>query len=83
MAEHNGNIIPLYAARVEHLVHAPTVAVRCACGHAAKVAVEVIRERLPDHFPIKNLERKFRCLVCNRVGAVTVNARAALGYDRP
>lgn len=38
---------PLYAARVEDLTHAPTVAVYCTCGDKAEIPVSTIAAKLP------------------------------------
>jgi hypothetical protein len=82
MEEHKGNIVPMYAARVEDLVHAPAIGVTCSCGHISTVAVAFIVKRVGGSTPIKELHHRLRCRECDRRGDCRVDARAALGYDR-
>ena len=81
MVEQTRNIVPLYAARLEHLTWHPTVTVRCGCGHMADVTVEVLWRRLPIWLPISDLHQRLRCEACDERGRVEVDARKALGYD--
>ena len=80
--EQNRNTVPLYAARLEHLTWALSVTVRCACGHAAEVAVETLWRRLLLTTLIVDLPHRLRCEACNERGRCEVDARRALGYDR-
>ena len=82
MEEHKANRVPLYAARVEDLIHAPAIAVTCSCGHLATVPVAFIAKRVSGDCMIKNLHHHLRCRECDRRGQCEVDARAALGYDR-
>jgi hypothetical protein len=75
--------VPLFAARVEHLVHARSVSATCGkCGHVSEVPVTLIKDRLPDWFRIGDLSRVMRCAECDEKGNVIVDARRALGYAR-
>lgn len=74
--------MPFYAARLRDLTWAPTVTVRCTCGHEAEVAVEVLRRRLPPSMAFSDLHRHLRCAKCDEKGWCEIDARRALGYDR-
>ena len=74
------NIVPLYAARVENLVHADMVRVLCTCGHKGTVSVAAIKALLPGYEPVGAIKRVMRCHRCNTKGDVEVDCRAALGY---
>ena len=80
MEEQKRNIVPLYAARLEHLTWATSVTARCQCGHVAEIAVETLWRRLPLWTPISDLHRRLRCESCDE--KVEIDARKALGYDR-
>jgi hypothetical protein len=87
MAEQTKNgssgIVPLYAARVEHLTHARSVSAKCGrCGHVADVPVSLIRDRLPDWFHLSDVDRVMRCVNCDMKGECTIDARHALGHDK-
>jgi len=82
MGEQTRNIVPLYAARLEHLTWALSVTAHCACGHVAEVPVEVLWKRLPMTTRITDLPSRFRCASCDEKGRVEIDARKALGYDR-
>jgi hypothetical protein len=73
----------LYAARVEDLVHHPTVTVECLdCRRRTEVPVEVLRARLPAWERVLDLGRSMRCENCGTRGRAMVDARRALGYER-
>lgn len=74
--------VPLYAARLEHLTHAATITVRCACGHVGELDVAVFRAKSPSHFLVTDPFRKMRSDRCKQPGEVLIDARRALGYDR-
>jgi hypothetical protein len=86
MSEQKRNIVPLYAARVEDLTHAPTVSVSCTCGHKAEIPVETIAAKLPGWYRVSELSRVLRCRACRAIGNgtetgdVRVDPRRALGY---
>lgn len=74
-------IVPLYAARIEHLIHAKSIAVKCsACGHVADVAVKLLWARLPGWSHLSDLHRQLRCVECDVKGQCTIDARHALGH---
>jgi hypothetical protein len=54
------NTVPLYSARVEHLIHAPAVGVTCRCGHLSTVSVAFIRKRIDGATMLKNLHHHMR-----------------------
>ena len=65
-------MVPLYAARIEHLAHHETVTALCeACGHVAEVPVA-------DLFA----EIKLWCTRCGERERVELDATKALGNDR-
>lgn len=83
MEEQKRNIVPLFAARVENLIHAPTVTATCEqCRHVAEVSVTFIKARLPDWYRVSDIYRVMRCRECDAKGTVIVDARKALGYDK-
>src|SRR5258708_15259120 len=55
MKEQKRNIVPLYTARVEDMVHAPAIGVTCTCGHISTVSVAFIRKRIDGSMMIKQL----------------------------
>jgi hypothetical protein len=61
MEEQRWNLVPLYAAKVENLVHAPAIGVTCTCGHISTVAVAFIMKRVSADMPIKSLHHHLRC----------------------
>jgi hypothetical protein len=78
-----GDIVPLYAARIEHLTHARSIAATCQrCGHVSDVPVSLIRDRLPDWFRLSDVPRVLRCVNCDTKGEATIDARHALGHDK-
>jgi hypothetical protein len=83
LVEQTRNIIPLYAARLEHLTWATSVTVSCECGHVAEVEVATPWKRLPMWASITELARHLRCANCDEKGRAEVDARRALGYDGP
>jgi hypothetical protein len=82
MSEQTRNIVPLYAARLEHLTWATTITATCECGHVAEVAVETLWKRLPMWTSVADLARHLRCGACDAKGRCEIDARRALGYDR-
>lgn len=82
MEEQNRYVVPLYAARFEHLTSALSVTARCVCGHVAEVSVEVLWRRLPLSMLVTDLHRRLRCEACDEKGRCEIDARKALGYDR-
>ena len=43
-------MVPMYAARVEHLTHHETVTAQCgACGHVAEIQVTDLWRRFPSY----------------------------------
>ena len=75
------SMVPMYAARIEHLTHHETVTALCeVCGNVAEV-------------PVAGLWRKFRrfkriaeirlwCTRCGERDRVELDATKALGNDR-
>jgi hypothetical protein len=80
--EQSKYIVPLYAARLEHLTHALSVTATCICGHVAEVSVEVLWKRLPLSTRISDLPSRLRCEACDEKGRCEIDVRRALGYDR-
>jgi hypothetical protein len=73
----------LYAARVEDLVHHPTITVECHdCRRRTEVPVEVLWAKLPPWERVLDLGRSMRCENCGARGGAMVDARRALGYER-
>ncbi len=79
----------MYAARVEDLTHAATIAVSCTCGHKAEIPVATAAAKLPGWYRVSELGRVLRCRVCRAIGNgtetgdVRVDPRQALGYPPP
>jgi hypothetical protein len=86
MSDQERYTAPLYAARVEDLAPAATVAVSCTCGHRAEVPVATIVAKLPGWYRVMELSRVMRCRACKAKGNgtdggdVRVDARRALGF---
>ena len=74
-------MVPMYAARVEHLTHQETVTALCeACGHVAEVQVEDLLRRFPSYKRIA--EFRLWCTRCGERQRVELDAAKALGNDR-
>jgi uncharacterized OB-fold protein len=73
-------MIPMYAARVEHLTHHDAVTALCeVCGHVAEVPVEDLWRRFPS---LKRIgELRLRCARCGERDRVELDATKALGND--
>lgn len=82
MEEQRRNIIPLYAALLEHLTCHTSVTATCQCGHVAEVSVEILWQRLPLSTPISDLQNHLRCEISDERGRVEIDARRALGYEQ-
>ena len=75
------SMVPMYAARVEHLTHHETVTALCAaCGHVAEVPVAELWHRLPRYKCVADI--KLRCARCGERERVELDASKALGNDR-
>jgi len=73
-------MIPIYAARVEHLTyHATVTALSAACGHVAEVPVTDLWRRFPRHKRIRDI--KLWCARCGERARVELDAAKALGTD--
>jgi hypothetical protein len=74
-------MIPIHAARVEHLTYHETVTALCeACGHVAEIPVTDVWRRFPRHKRIRDI--KLWCTRCGERGRVELDATKALGNDR-
>lgn len=73
----------LYAARVEDLVHWPTVTIECTdCRRRTEVPVEEIKARVPAWQRVLNIPIVLRCENCGAKGRAVIDARKELGYRR-
>ena len=73
----------LYSARIEDLVHWPTVKIECIeCRRSTEMPVEEIRARLPSWQRVLNIPIMLRCENCGSKGRAVIDARRALGYER-
>jgi len=74
-------MVPMYAARVEHLTHHETVTALCAsCGHTAEIPVADLRRKLPGFKRIAEI--RIKCARCGERDGVELDATKALGNDR-
>ena len=74
-------MVPMYAARVEHLTHHETVTALCeACGHLAEVQVADLLRRFPSYKRIAEI--RLWCTRCGERERVELDATNALGNDR-
>ena len=74
-------MVPMYAARVEHLAHHETVTALCeACGHVAEVRVEDLWRKFPGYKRIADI--RLCCTRCGERERVDLDATTALGNDR-
>ena len=74
-------MVPMYAARVEHLTHHETVTVLCeVCGHVAEVSVADLLRNFPSYKRIAEI--RLRCMCCGERDHVDLDAAKALGNDR-
>jgi hypothetical protein len=74
-------MVPMYAARVEHLTHYETVTALCeACGHVAEVQVAGLLLRFPSYKRIAEI--RLWCTRCGERERVELDATKALGNDR-
>jgi transcription elongation factor Elf1 len=74
-------MVPMYAARVEHLTHNETVMALCkACGHAAEVEVAELLRRFLSYRRIAEI--RLWCTRCGERDRVELDANKALGNDR-
>jgi C4-type Zn-finger protein len=74
-------MVPMYAARVEHLTHHETVTALCeVCGHASKVPVGGLLRKFPSFKRIAEI--RLRCTRCGERDRVELDATKALGNDR-
>ncbi|MEO1092526.1 MAG: hypothetical protein AAFX81_18040 [Pseudomonadota bacterium] len=62
--ERNANVGPRYALRLGRLQDWHVLVVRCLCGHVGTVSPGPLRRDYPEHTPIQDLARKFRCRRC-------------------
>jgi hypothetical protein len=74
-------MVPMYAARVEHLTHSETVTALCAaCGHVAEVSVADLWRRFPTFKRITEIRLWYTR--CGERDRVELDATKALGNDR-
>jgi len=74
-------MIPMYAARVEHLTNHETVTALCeVCGHVAEVRVADLWGKLPGFKRIAEI--RLWCTRCGERDRVELDATKALGNDR-
>jgi C4-type Zn-finger protein len=74
-------MVPMYAARVEHLTHHETVTALCeVCGHSAEVQVADLLRKFPSFKRI--VEIRLWCTYCGERERVELDATKALGNDR-
>jgi hypothetical protein len=74
-------MIPMYAARVEHLTHHETVTALCEiCGHVAEVQVADLLRKFPSFKRIAEI--RLWSTRCSERGRVELDATKALGNDR-
>jgi len=74
-------MVPMYAARVEHLTHHESVTALCAvCGHVAEIRVADLWRKLPGFKRVTDI--KLWCTRCGERQRVELDATKALGNDR-
>jgi C4-type Zn-finger protein len=74
-------MVPMYAARVEHLTHHETVMALCeACGHVAEIQVADLLSKFPSFKRI--VEIRLWCTRCGERDRVELDATKALVNDR-
>ena len=74
-------MVPIYAARVEHLTNHETVTALCsACGHVAEVSVSNLWRRFPSYKRIAEI--RLWCTRCAERERVELDATKALENDR-
>ena len=74
-------MVPMYAARVEHLTHHETVTALCTvCGHVAEVRVADLWRGFPGFKRIADI--KLWCTRCGERDRAELDATMAPGNDR-
>jgi hypothetical protein len=74
-------VVPVYAARVEHLTHHETVTALCeVCGHVGEVPVADLLRKFPSFKRIAEI--RLWCTRCGKRDRVELDATKALGNDR-
>lgn len=74
--------VRLYAARVENLLFAPTIAVECLeCEHKSEIAVEVKGEAA--RVKVLDIHKVVRCANCEGTGDRRRAARAGVRVLKP
>src|SRR5258708_24852149 len=75
-------MVPMYAARVEHLTHHETVTALCAvCGHVAEVRVADLWRKFPSFKRI--LEIRLWCTRCGERERIELDATKHWGMITP
>jgi len=74
-------MVPLYAARIQHLGHGDFVKVECiACRHVELLAPDTLRIKglpIPPYTPVLDLEPRLRCRECDARGRAVVSIKWA------
>ena len=71
-------MVPLYAARIEHLGPGDLVKAECRCGHTEWLTAQMLETAgVKPYTPVLDLEHKLRCRECDAKGKAVVSIRWA------